>query len=186
MKVSSGTYKRVQHCFLFNWCTHSRQTRTPMLNILSKVYRNCLQDQTEKCFSVMGESLSLFNVSSKEFGKINSWAGNCKFGPSTEKANTYLFLSSNKHDSRPTHLRDLASSFLANNKCPSEGDITGPTANVQIKQKAVYLKRFFFFWNLTGWINNQRKSNSVQLHYSTYIIHIFCFPSLLSLYFSFY
>ena len=36
--------------------------------------------------------------------EINSWAGNCKFGPSTEGANIYLYLfsTSNKYDPQPT------------------------------------------------------------------------------------
>ena len=62
----------------------------------------------------MGDSFPMFNVSYKEFGEINSWAGNCKFGPNTEGANIYLFFIFEQtwpmtHDLRPTHPRNLAS-----------------------------------------------------------------------------
>ena len=54
--------------------------------------------------------------------------------------------------------------FLANEINTTEGDITGPTAQVQItfplkdKNNAGYLKTFFLG---RRWTNNQRKSNSV-------------------------
>ena len=76
-------------------------------------------------FVVNGRQFFFVQRFINEFGGIYSWAGNCKFGPSTEETNTYNFLSSNKRDPRPTthdprsthprptYPRDLASpSFL--------------------------------------------------------------------------